>query len=58
MNYPSPCDKCRHDINGSCAKYKNCARWLKRYHYRQKQINAYAQKVIPEYFAKKQKGCG
>ena len=51
-NYPSPCVKCEHNNGGSCSKYKSCQPWLTRYRYRQKQINAYAKKVMPEYEAK------
>ena len=44
-NYPSPCDKCEHDLNGSCKFYRTCGAWLMRYRYRQKQINAYAERI-------------
>ena len=44
MNYPNPCDKCQHDKNGACSIYDRCEKWLTRYRYRQKQINAYAVK--------------
>ena len=43
--YPSPCDKCKHDNNGTCAYYHKCGQWLMRYRYRQKQINAYAERM-------------
>ena len=43
--YPSPCDKCKHDNNGTCAYYHKCGKWLMRYRYRQKQINAYAERI-------------
>ena len=46
-NYPSPCDKCHKKNN--CTRYKNCQPWLTRYFYRQKQINGYAKKVLPDY---------
>ena len=46
--YPSPCDKCKH--NDGCRNYMTCQRWLTRYRYRQKQINAYAKKVLPAYY--------
>lgn len=39
MNYPSPCEKCHRD--GKCG---GCKDWEIRYRYRQKQINAYAQR--------------
>lgn len=44
-SYPSPCDKCKRNINGSCTHYRKCDKWLTRYRYRQKQINAYAKKL-------------
>lgn len=48
--YPYPCDGCKHNINDSCNQYKHCRRWLTRYRYRQKQINAYSRKCkIPKY---------
>jgi hypothetical protein len=50
MAYPSPCDNCPHDGKNSC-KYKHCQPWLTRYRYKQKQINAYAKKVLPAYYA-------
>lgn len=55
---PSPCLKCKHDIDGSCKRYKRCRIWLARYRYRQKQINAYAPKVLPAYYAAKEKEAG
>lgn len=45
-NYPSPCKKCK---KKSC-NYRTCQPWLTRYRYRQKQINAYAKKVLPDYY--------
>lgn len=54
-NYPSPCISCKCDNNGSCTEYRTCQRWLTRYKYRQKQINAYARKVLPAYYAAKEK---
>lgn len=45
-NYPSPCKKCK---KKSC-NYTTCQPWLTRYRYRQKQINAYAKKVLPDYY--------
>ena len=47
-NYPSPCDKCENKHN--CTRYKTCQPWLTRYRYRQQQINAYANKVLPDYY--------
>lgn len=35
-NYPNPCDTCP-----SCTDPHGCEKWIKRYLYRQKQINAY-----------------
>ena len=55
MSYPSPCDKCASNKNGACNRFRHCGRWLTRYRYRQKQINAYAEKVLPAYLARKQK---
>ena len=46
-NYPSPCDKCKNNKNNNCTSFRSCQKWLKRYRYRQKQINAYAKKVLP-----------
>lgn len=40
MNYPSPCDTCS---KSKC--YDGCNDWEIRYRYRQKQINAYAEKA-------------
>lgn len=54
MSYPDPCLACINNINGSCQLYKRCPKWLTRYRYRQKQINAYAKKVLPAYNAKKE----
>lgn len=54
MSYPSPCDKCPKDGTGRC-NYQRCQPWLTRYRYRQKQINAYAEKVLPAYYAAKEK---
>lgn len=48
--YPSPCDKCKYDKNGACDIFRSCNKWLTRYRYRQKQINAYAKKVLPAYY--------
>lgn len=44
-NYPSPCEKC--ESKDACTKFRVCQPWLTRYRYRQKQINAYAEKVLP-----------
>ena len=44
--YPSPCVGCEHNINDSCKKYMHCDRWLTRYRYRQRQINAVARKLL------------
>ena len=49
-DYPSPCEKCPRDGTHTCT-YKECKPWLIRYLYRQKQINAYAKKVLPAYYA-------
>lgn len=46
-NYPDPCKKCERKNN--CTKYMYCNSWKTRYIYRQKQINAYAKKVLPGY---------
>lgn len=45
-NYPSPCEKCTKNY----CDYTRCQPWLTRYRYRQKQINAYAKKVLPDYY--------
>ena len=54
--YPSPCDSCKYENNGSCKFYRKCQPWLTRYRYKQKQINAYAKKVLPAYYASLEKG--
>ena len=59
-DYPSPCEKCPKDGTSKC-KDKKCQPWLIRYRYKQKQINAYAKKVLPAYYAsigKDGDGCG
>ena len=43
-NYPSPCDNCPQ--NDHCKRYEKCQPWLARYRYRQKQINAFAKRVL------------
>lgn len=53
-NYPNPCDKCERSEN--CTRYKDCQPWKARYLYRQKQINAYAKKHLPDYEERKRKG--
>ena len=52
-NYPSPCDKCVQ--NDKTCNYKKCDKWLTRYRYRQKQINAYAKKVLPGFYERQQR---
>lgn len=47
MNYPSPCEKC--DKEYGCG---GCEAWEIRYRYRQKQINAYAEKLSQAVTAK------
>ena len=54
MKYPSPCEKC--EQNENCTRYRTCQPWLTRYLYRQKQINAYAKKALPVYYASLQNG--
>ncbi len=54
-DYPSPCEKCPRDGTPKC-HYTKCEPWLIRYRYRQKQINAYAKKVLPAYYASLEKG--
>lgn len=45
-NYPNPCDKCS-DV--SCCQFAyGCREWQIRYRYRQKQINAYAKKILSD----------
>ena len=44
-NYPDPCKGCR---NKTC-NYYACQPWLTRFRYRQKLINGYAKKVLPDY---------
>lgn len=40
MKYPSPCDTCQKTCPG-----RGCEAWLIRYRYRQKQINAFAERL-------------
>ena len=54
-DYPSPCDKCPKDGTKGCMD-KRCVPWQIRYRYKQKQINAYAEKVLPAYYASLNKG--
>ena len=51
--YPSPCDNCENAHTKKC-DFRRCRPWLKRYRYRQKQINAYAKRVLPEYLDRKE----
>lgn len=41
MKYPNPCDTCIR-----CVNLRGCDRWLTRYRYRQKQINAFAEQLM------------
>jgi hypothetical protein len=52
-NYPSPCEKCKRA--DTCRIYMTCNSWRTRYLYRQKQINAFAQKVLPDYSERQRK---
>ena len=51
----SPCVNCDKNTGGSCSLYKNCEAWKKQYFNRQKRINAYAEKVLPDYYAQQEK---
>lgn len=53
-NYPMPCDHCDKNNHRLC-NYRDCAPWKIRYLYRQKQINAYAKKVLPDYDERQRK---
>lgn len=53
-DYPSPCDNCKHNVK--CKRWEKCDAWKTRYLYKQKQINAYAKKVLPAYYASLEKG--
>lgn len=44
QGYPSPCETC--EKAESCKMGFGCAAWQIRYRYRQKQINAFAQKIL------------
>ena len=55
MNYPDPCLTCEHNNCGSCSRYIKCQKWLTRYRYRQRQINAFAKRVLPAYYAQQEK---
>ena len=52
--YPSPCAKCKD--NETCTRYRTCKPWRTRYLYRQKQINAYAKKHLPDYEERMKEG--
>ncbi len=45
-NYPDPCQGCGRMTKDSCMYFRNCEQWLKRYRYRQKQINGFARKYL------------
>lgn len=47
--YPNPCDTCEEEP--TCQKQYGCAKWLIRYRYRQKQINAYGKIKREEFFS-------
>ena len=51
----NPCNGCSYDKQGSCSRYKSCSLWRDLYMDRQKKINAYAEKVLPAYYAQKEK---
>ena len=55
--YPSPCINCPKEGTKAC-RFKACSQWITRYRYRQKQINAYAKKVLPAYYASLEGGDG
>lgn len=42
--YPSPCINC--NVPEAACPGKSCNRWQIRYRYRQKQINAYAKRIV------------
>ena len=54
-DYPNPCDKCSRKETDNCNNYRKCQKWLTRYRYRQKQINGYAKKVLPDYEERQRK---
>lgn len=45
--YADPCVKCKR--KDSCTYFRNCYKWIRRYKQRQKQINAYAKKHLPDF---------
>lgn len=49
--YPNPCETCEREKN--CRLGYGCTDWQIRYRYRQKQINACAEKKRQEYFQKR-----
>ena len=55
MKNHKPCNGCHYDKQGSCSQYKTCHKWRDLYMKRQKKINAYAEKVLPAYYAQKEK---
>lgn len=52
-NQSHPCSKCA--LNDKGCNYKKCNAWLQQYLHRQKQINAYAKKVLPDYEERQRK---
>lgn len=52
-DYPNPCDNC--EQSEDCRQYRRCQKWRTRYLYKQKQINGYAKKVLPDYEERQRK---
>ena len=55
-NHCAPCcETCHRNIGGSCTIYRHCSPWQRQYFRRQNLINAYADKVLPDYYAQQEK---
>ena len=53
-NFTSPCVGCKHEEK--CNRFDKCKRWKEQYFFRQKLINAYAERVLPAYYASLKEG--
>lgn len=51
----NPCVKCDKNTGGSCSLYLYCDAWKTQYLKRQQRIHAYAEQVLPAYYAKQEK---
>lgn len=55
MSNVNPFDNCGKNIGESCSNYQSCEAWKNQYFERQNRINAYAEKVLPAYYAQQEK---